>query len=498
MRTKIKKNFCCAKPEKEKKRNREKKRDKRKKSKIIVGRVPGSKSITNRALLIAALADGRSHLKGALFSDDSRYFLQSLQSLGFDVEKREQAQDVFINGLGGKIPKDKAEIYVGSAGTAARFLAALLGISEGSYTIQASEQMQKRPMAALFETLEDLGAQIVPLKEEGFLPVVIGKKKEFTGEAAAVEKKKTLMEETAVSESKERFAQEVVVNIEKSSQFLSALLIVSPLFEKGLTIHVEGSHGMAYIEMTVSMMKQFGVDVQRNGTIFYTAPGQHYHAMEYEIEPDISSACYFYALAPLFGKRVMVKDVHMSSIQGDLAFLSVLEKMGAVLSEEDDGIVMEGTGVMSGVKVDLSACSDQAITLAAIAPFADGSTEITGIGHIRFQESDRLTAIRTELTRMGILCKEIENGNGLVIYPGTPRPCLIETYEDHRMAMGFSLTAMAVEGMVIDNPDCCAKTFAHYFQAMDRAIYGKLNLQSYRRERKKMKKKENVRNYTHG
>jgi 3-phosphoshikimate 1-carboxyvinyltransferase len=407
---------------------------------LVTANVPGSKSITNRALLIAALADGKTRLRGALFSDDSKYFLSSLKSLGFEAEGCEETEEIEITGLGGRIPEGTAEIYVGSAGTAARFLSAMLGLSKGEYRIEASEQMKKRPMRALFNALESLGADIRYQGEDGFLPVVIGNQ--------------------GITKS------EVSIDIEKSSQFLSALLITAPLFEHGLTVHVEGNHGMAYIEMTVRMMEQFGVSVKKDGRTFIVEPGQKYRAMDYQIEPDVSAACYFYAMAPLLGKKIQVKNVHTPSLQGDIAFLEVLKEMGASLQEEENGIVVEGTGVYRGVCADLSACSDQTMTLAAIAPFAESETRITGIGHIRFQESNRLEAVKTELRRMGIVCEEIESG--LRIEPGMPKGSEVETYEDHRIAMGFSLTGLRAEGIIIKNPGCCAKTFAHYFDELER------------------------------
>lgn len=410
-------------------------------NKLVSAHVPGSKSITNRALLIAALADGKSHLRNALFSDDSKYFLNCLQSLGFKIESHEETEEITIVGLGGKIPKQKAELYVGSAGTAARFLTALLGLSDGEYRINASEQMKKRPMESLFSALSDLGAWIKYEEKEGFLPVSIGNH--------------------GIREA------EVTVDIEKSSQFLSALLIIAPLFEQGFKVHVIGNHGMAYIELTIKMMEQFGVHVDRDkkGHTFIIAPGQKYYAKEYQIEPDISAACYFYALALLLGKKIQVKNVHMPSLQGDMAFLKVLQEMGAELTEASEGIVMEGTGKIHGVFADLSACSDQTMTLAGIAPFADSETRITGIEHIQFQESNRLKAIKIELCRMGIICEEMENG--LRIEPGKPKPTEVETYEDHRIAMGFALIGLKAEGIKIKNPRCCAKTFAHYFEELE-------------------------------
>jgi 3-phosphoshikimate 1-carboxyvinyltransferase len=318
----------------------------------------------------------------------------------------------------------------------------MLGLSDGEYKIEASDQMKKRPMKALFDALESLGAKIRYQGEEGFLPVMIG--------------------------NENIIKSEVTIDIEKSSQFLSALLITAPLFEHGLTVHVEGNHGMAYIEMTVKMMEQFGVLVKRRKRTFIVEPGQKYRAMDYQIEPDVSAACYFYAMAPLLGKKMQVKNVHTPSLQGDIAFLEILKEMGASMEEKADGIVMEGTGKYRGVCADLSACSDQTMTLAAIAPFAESETRITGIGHIRFQESNRLEAVKTELQRMGIVCEEMENG--LRIEPGMPKSCEVETYEDHRIAMGFSLTGLRAEGIIIKNPGCCAKTFAHYFDELERIV----------------------------
>ncbi len=431
-------------------------------SAMISACVPGSKSITNRALLIAALAEGTSHLKNALFSDDSKYFLSSLQSLGFEAEGCEETKEITVVGLGGKIPKQKAEIYVGSAGTAARFLTALLGLSNGEYKINASEQMKKRTMDSLFHAMECLGAKITYHERKGFLPITIGNSKIIQTEA-----EKEI--ETGIEVKAE---VEVTVDIEKSSQFLSALLITAPLFEHGLKVYVIGTHGMAYIEITIKMMEQFGVHVDREeNKTFFIAPGQKYHAMDYQIEPDVSAACYFYAMALLLGRRVLVKNVYKTSLQGDIVFLTILQEMGATLWEEPEGIVMEGTGNFHGICADLTACSDQTMTLAALAVFADSETRIIGIDHIRFQESNRLMAIKTELQRMGIVCEEIEHG--LRIEPGEPRPAEIETYEDHRIAMGFSLIGLRANGISIKNPECCAKTFRHYFDELENVLYKK-------------------------
>jgi len=409
--------------------------------------VPGSKSITNRALLLAALAKGKSTLSGVLFSDDSRHFLQSLVSLGFQVEIDEAAKQVTVYGEGGNIPNKEAAINVGSAGTAARFLTAFLGISVCNCRINASEQMKKRPMKELFSALTSLGSNFTFPEKEDFLPV------EFHNSAPLS-------------------ATEVTVDIDKSSQFLSALLISACLFLGDFTVHVTGTHGMAYIDMTVAMMQQFGVRVEKpDASTFFIPGGQSYTARDYFIEPDMSAACYFYAMAPLLGISVTVPHIPEQSLQGDVKFLDVLKQMGCtVLYDVSKGsftAIGREDGHFSGGSVNLGAFSDQTMTLAAIAPFANSKTTITGISHIKYQECDRYHAIINELTRVGITCKEINDGDGLEIMPGTPQPAEIETYDDHRMAMAFSLLGLRTEGIVIKNAECCRKTFETYFDVLN-------------------------------
>lgn len=405
--------------------------------------VPGSKSITNRALLLATLADGSSRLRGVLFSDDSRHFLKCIQDLGFVTDVDEERREITVQGLGGAVPLTEAGQYVGSAGTAARFLTAYLGLSHGIYRMDASEQMRRRPMAPLLDSLRKLGCEVICEGAEGHFPFTL-RSHGFQGDS-------------------------IMINIDDSSQFLSALLIASCLCERDFTTYIEGAHGMAYIEMTLKMMEQFGVRAEKSGEhAFLTRAGQRYRALDYQIEPDVSAACYFYAMSPLLNVPVLVNHVHFDSLQGDVAFVGILEKMGCTAADTPQGILVEPPteGTFHGVTVDMSACSDQAITLAAIAPYADSPTTITGIGHIRFQESDRIAAIVTELSKMGIRCEEA--GGCITIYPGSPQPSRVETYEDHRMAMGFALTGLRSEGIVIENPACCRKTFEDYFEVLGR------------------------------
>lgn len=427
--------------------------------------VPGSKSITNRALLIAALADGESQLKGVLFSDDSRHFVQSLIDLGFPVDVDESNKQISITGFGGKIPcvekKNQIEtpygivnasINVGSAGTAARFLAAFLGISKGRFRMDSSEQMKKRPMKELLVALETLGAEIVYEEEEYHFPFIIGNSRDIN-------------------------RNDISIDVDKSSQFLSALLISSVLFTEDFLIKVTGSHGMAYVDMTIQMMAQFGAHVVRvepkdGDTAWFIIKGQEeYQALEYDIEPDLSAACYFYAMSPILSVKSVVNGVRKNSLQGDIAFLKVLEEMGCLVKEENDELCVypPKDGSLHGGKWDLSSFSDQALTLAALAPIADSEVVIQNVGHIRLQECDRIHAIIKNLDSLGIQAEE-KDGT-ICIHPGNMHEAVIETFEDHRVAMAFSLPGLIVEEVQIENPQCCRKTFENYFEVLEEAVY---------------------------
>lgn len=407
--------------------------------------VPGSKSITNRALLLAALAEGTSVLRGVLFSEDSRHFLCCIQKLGFSTEVNEADKIIRVKGMGGLLPNKEAHLYVGSAGTAARFLAAWLGVSQGIYHMDASEQMRARPMAPLLASLKDLGCDISFADRDGYFP--------FTLHGHG-------------------FAKDAItVDISHSSQFLSALLITCCLSDRTFTVQTEGTHGMSYIHITREMMGRFGVTVQQPASDrFVVEHGQRYHSLDYQIEPDVSAACYFYAMALLLGIPVLVSHIELYSLQGDIRFLRILEQMGCFLKPTPEGVLLSPpvNGSYEGIDVNMSDCSDQAITLAALAPFADTPTTIRGIGHIRHQECDRMNAIVTELGKIGILCRETEDS--ITIYPGQPKPAVINTYDDHRVAMGFSLIGLRSPGIVIDNPGCCRKTFENYFEVLEEAV----------------------------
>ena len=413
--------------------------------------VPGSKSMTNRALLMAALSDGTVTLDGVLFSDDSRHFISSLTALGFDVLVEEEKRRVTVKGESGTIPKKEAEIDVGSAGTAARFLTAMLGMSDGSYVIQASGQMKKRPMQELFSLLTGVGANITYLETEGHLPVKIcGRRNPKAG---------------ADQSKADGNPLQLSLDISRSTQFLSAMLLISPMLPQGLHIQItsEKTDG-SYIRITRNMMENWGVQTQFDGKNYEVMPGAAYHKTTYVVEPDMSAACYFYGAAAITGGKAIVENVHMDNTQGDKKFLKVLEQLGCKVTDNAKGICVEGPehGNIHGIDIDMNDFSDQTMTLAAMAPYADAPVHISHIGHIRLQESDRIHAIVTELRRAGIRCEEEEDA--LTIYPGVPHAAVIKTYEDHRMAMAFSLLGLRTDGIIIDDPLCCKKTFENYFE----------------------------------
>lgn len=420
--------------------------------------VPGSKSITNRALLIAAMANGTSILKGCLTSEDAKYFVSCLKTLGFPVKetfnKNNLNSNISITGFGGEIPNKRAEIYVGSAGTAARFLVAMLAFSDGEYIVNSSEQMKKRPMKPLVMALRNAGATVECMEKEGHFPFhIVG-----------------IKTKSSIPESFE-------VNIDESSQFLSALMIAVGTLGKKSEINVVGSHGLSYVDLTAKMINSFGVIVDKqttsNGQIKYIFSGKEkYLAIEYDIEPDMSAAAYFYALAGLLGVQVSVKGVNDNMLQGDTKFLDVLQKMDCQIKTLKDGTISiigaKDGNLKGGFTVDMSEFSDQALTLAAIAPYANSPITITGIGHIRLQECDRIKAIVNNLTLLGIKVEEGEDN--VKIYNGIPKGGKVETYDDHRVAMSFALMGLKTENIEILNPNCCKKTFKEYFNVLENVI----------------------------
>lgn len=408
--------------------------------------VPGSKSITNRALLIAALAEGESRLTGALFSKDSEDMIHSLASLGIEIRADEERKEIVVKGCGGKLPVREGEIHVGNSGITARFITVLLAFSGGEFSLTAGEQMTGRPMKELIEALRNFGIEIHCEKEEGFFPFRIKRG--------------------------ERKKKEISVDTTISSQFLSGLLMSGFLLEEGLQISYTGRNdNLPYVDITLHVMEAFGLQVEKEEGRYKILSGQSALGRQYEIEPDVSSACYFYAMAVLLKRMVTVKGVHLDSIQGDIRFLDILEKFGATIREGSQGLTVIGNvDSYDGVEVDLKSCSDQTMTLAVLALFARSHTKMKGIKHIRFQESDRVLAIYNEVIRLGAFA---EMGQDYItIFPmgSSGKEVEIETYQDHRMAMAFTLVGLRSEGVIILNPDCVKKSFANYFELIDEIV----------------------------
>ena len=405
-------------------------------------RVPGSKSITNRALMLAALGQGECCLQGVLFSDDSRAFLSCLKELGFEVRIEEEKQQVTVTGLGGVIPNRNASINVRSAGTAARFLTVMLAFAGGSYRLDSSEQMKKRPMEPLLCELRRAGVKITGLEQEGHFPFTV--------------------------QSEGLVLEEIEIDTNISSQFASALLMAATLLPDGLRVRMLGGRSEgAYVRMTLAMLQQFGIRYHRDGAVCVVEKSRGYGLPQYEIEPDMSAACYFYAMAAILNRQVTVLGTHEQSLQGDKCFLDVLRSLGCRVEDRAEGITVTGVEHYPGITVNMKDFSDQTMTMAVVAAFADTPTRIEQVGHIRMQESDRICAIVTELNRMGVGCRELPECDGIEITPAPVQPAEIETYEDHRVAMAFTLVGLRSDGIVIRNPMCCAKTFEHYFDVVD-------------------------------
>ena len=406
--------------------------------------VPGSKSYTNRALLVAAMANGTSTLTGALFSDDTHYMSAALRKLGVEIDADEKRSTFAVHGNGGVIPASSAELYIGNSGTTSRSLTAYVSLGHGRFVIDGDAPMRHgRPIADLLDALRQLGVSARTQFGNGHLPVII--------EADGLTGGKTRLD------------------VSKSSQFLTALLLIAPYAKTGIEIEVLGNRIMPYIDITRSVMAAFGVQfINEDYKFFRIEGGQQYQPQVYNIEPDASNASYFFAAAALTSGRVTVEHLNLDSEQGDLQFVHILEQMGCQITVSGNGITLTGPRQLKGIDVDMRKISDTSLTLAAIAPFADSKVTIRNIEHTRWQETDRIHAMVTELRKLGV--PVVEHQDGLEISPAPIKPAAIDTYEDHRMAMAFSLVGLKANGIRINDPECVSKTFPDYFQVL-RQLY---------------------------
>jgi 3-phosphoshikimate 1-carboxyvinyltransferase len=400
-------------------------------------RVPGSKSITNRALLIAAMAAGSSTLEGALLADDTRYMLEALRALGFALEVSERESRVTIEGRDGAIPAVGADLFVGGAGTVMRFLTGFLTLGRGKFRIDGNCRMRQRPIGPMLAALSSLGVRAFSEYGNGCPPLVIEPSgRDFRGGACQLD-------------------------ASQSSQFVSGLLMPAPLWAEGLELTMLGTVARPFVDMTLKLMARWGVRAEISGETIRIPGSQHYAPSRFIVEPDASSLSYFAAAAALCGGRVKLPRVAPDSAQGDLAFLEVLERMGAAVSRQKDEIEIHGSGRLTGIDVDMSAMPDMVPTLAAIAPFASSPTRIRNVGFIRHHESDRLKALATELARLNAQVTELNDG--LYIRPSSLKPATVETYDDHRIAMSFAVAGIKLGGLRIRNPGCVAKTYPGFF-----------------------------------
>ncbi|MGO4478579.1 3-phosphoshikimate 1-carboxyvinyltransferase [Massilia sp. 2TAF26] len=409
-------------------------------------RLPGSKSISNRTLLLAALSEGTTTIHDLLASDDTLVMLGALKSLGIEWEQLDERTHV-VHGAGGQLPIHEADLFMGNAGTAIRPLTAALAVIGGDYTLHGVQRMHERPIGDLVDALNAVGAQIEYLGAPGYPPLRIRR-----GHI---------------------HADRMSVRGNVSSQFLTALLMAAPLMAKDrpVTIEVEGELiSKPYVEITLNLMRRFGVTVGQDGWASFTVqPGQRYHTPgTIHVEGDASSASYFLAAGAIAGGPVRVEGVGRDSIQGDVRFADALEQMGATIVKGDTWIEARSNGVLKAIDADFNHIPDAAMTIAVAALYADGTSTLRNIASWRVKETDRLAAMATELRKVGAI---VEEGPDYirVTPPAELQPATIDTYDDHRMAMCFSLASLdgkARRGnaMRINDPKCVAKTFPDYFE----------------------------------
>lgn len=408
----------------------------------VTMRVPGSKSITNRALILAALASrqGDCTLEGVLECEDTHVMIESLNHLGFHLKVSLEADDVLhVQQLQGDhlIAATKANLFVENSGTSMRFLTALVSLGEGLYHLDGIDRMRERPIEDLLQALQQLGVDAKSIPGNGCPPVMV--------------------------QSKGMKGGHVQMRGDVSSQFLSGLLMAAPLAQNDVTVEIDGTLvSRPYVDMTLQMIQHFGGVVEEKSESCFLIPGnQKYQCDHFVIEPDASSASYFFAAAAITQGKTHIEGLGTNSLQGDVAFVDLLEKMGCEVIREESAITVVGHP-LSGIDADLGDISDTVMTLAAVACFAEGPTNIRNVAHVRHKETDRLHALTQELRRVGIEVEE--RGDGLTITPQPMTGTLVQTYNDHRMAMSLSLLGLRVPGMVIHDPGCVTKTYPHFFE----------------------------------
>jgi len=401
--------------------------------------IPGSKSLTNRALIMGALASGKSKITGILKSDDSYWCIDSLIKLGIKIDIQDET--AYIEGKGGKW--ESGSLYIGAAGTIARFLPGALALSNnGTWMIEASESMSKRPISPLIDALKELGAEIEYLNNKGHYPLSI----KGMGLAGG----------------------DVSMSGKISSQYISGLLIPAPYAKGSITVNIKDyivQH--SYVFLTLQLMEKFGANVEYDNNLEkIVIHPSHYTPQDLELEADASTACYFLALAALTNGKIRIENLTYETKQPDIKMVDILEKMGCKITKGPSFIELEGVSQLKGgFEISMREMSDQTLTLAAIAPFADGPITIKDVEHIRHHESNRISVICESLTKLGIKVEEFRDG--LKVCPGNPKPALLNTHDDHRVAMSLALIGSKVEGIRINDPGCVSKTCPDYFGILE-------------------------------
>jgi 3-phosphoshikimate 1-carboxyvinyltransferase len=408
-------------------------------------RPPGSKSITNRALVLADLSSVRRPqcLHGCLASEDTDVMIDSLRRLGYQVEQDGATITVF-RGEQPLVPAGAADLFVANSGTTMRFLTALVALGTGRYRLDGVPRMRERPIADLLAALDQLGVQAASEPGNGCPPVIV---QGGTWRGGRIR-----------------------IRGDVSSQFLSGLLMAAPFAPATTTFEVDGPLiSQPYVEMTKRMLHQWHLRIQTPSPGSFLVPGQQepdgLDAAGYHVEPDASAASYFFAAAAITGGRVTVPGLTMHALQGDVCFVDVLERMGCTVERGDDSLTVQG-GRLHGIDVGMSDISDTVMTLAAVACFAEGPTTIRNVAHIRHKETDRLAAVATELARLGAGVEVFDDG--LTVTPRPLHGAVVQTYNDHRMAMSLALVGLRVPGVVIHDPGCVVKTYPDYFHDLDR------------------------------
>lgn len=417
--------------------------------------IPGSKSITNRVLLMASLAEGRSLLSGVLASEDTRVMVEALRVLGVDIDWDIQRGLVEIDGCAGRFPNTHAKIDTHESGTATRFLipaVAVCGDLEGDYCFDASERMRIRPIRKQLEVLENLGVGFEFKNKSYQMP--------FNLKPGCFKLNKNI-------------DLDIKVDIQESSQFLSGLMMAAPYFARdsaGLNLRsLQGLTHKPYVEMTAVLMREFGVEVdKKTDQILMIKPGQ-YQARKFQIEPDISTASYFFAIPALLGGKIKIKNIERtSSLQGDIKFLEILEHMGCQVWQAQDGVcVSKDPGqVLQGLEVDMAGFTDVFMTVAVLACVANGRTVLKSLAHTRLQESDRIDAMQKGLRELGVWVESTEDC--LIIDPARTvlKAGCVDSFNDHRIAMSLSLLGLLQPGVEIDNSQAVAKTCPNFYNLL--------------------------------